>query len=458
MGFVAFLALLHWLLALSNEEVTIPGLMIPALLLLSLYLALFFGLAALFSSLLARATGLPILLILPPVTCLAEYLRAVGPLAFPWGAPPYALARVTPLIQAADIVGFWGLVFLLLAVNALACSAARGRRAGALGAVGLLAALGAYGAWVLSASPEPGGDPGSRLRVLVAQPNIPREIKWKRDKRPEVIRRVLDHGRAAAERGRASGGFDLFVWPETVLPVQLFNDLPVRARVRAFVDSLGVPLLMGTQEGYWGHEADGTRSWVCHNSSVLLWPHGGTSPLYRKVRLVPFSERMPLQKLLPGLTQIDFGQSNFSPGTGPVLASRGRMQLGCLICFESAFPELASAYVRLGATLLVVLTNDFWFGRSAGPAQHADMAILRAVENRMALVRCANTGISFVVDPFGRVSHETEMHVPADFVAPVALGGGSLAPRHPGWAVRALATALILLVGINVTRKRIARR
>ncbi len=447
MGMGAFPAMMLWLLALSNEEVTIPGLMFPSLLLIGLYLSLFFGAAALISGLLARWSGLPLPLVAPAVTALIEYARSLGPLGFPWGAPAYALARVPELIQISSWVGFWGLGFVILWVNGCLAAAARGRRWGFPLALATVAALAAHGGLTLARHPgAPGGGApaGDALRVLVAQPDIRREIKWKPDKQDLVVRLIMEHAWAAAARGQERGGFDLFVWPETVFPMRVLDDPAVFKLVQELADSTRRPILMGTQEGYWQGPRE-ALDWVSHNSVVIVHPGGELSPVHRKLRLVPFSERMPLQQVVPWLTEIDFGQSDFHPGAAPVLLEAGRARIGCLICFESAFPDLARAFVRRGANVLVLITNDFWFGRSAGPAQHADMSILRAVENRTWLVRCANTGISMLVDPYGRVSHQTGLFVAADFVETVALGAGSFASRHPDWFV--LWLALITAAG-----------
>ena len=458
MGFAAFVLLLYWILWLSNEEVTIPGLMIPGLALLALYLGIFFGLAALAIRWLHHATGAPLLLVAPPVTLLFEWLRDLGPLGFPWGAPAYAFARVTPLLQPSAITGFWGLVLLVLVVNALLAAGLRGSRWCLPAAAGLLALWWIDGAAVLARHPEGALEPGRRaLKVLVAQPDIRREIKWKKEKREEVTRLVYDHALQAAERGRAAGGFDLFVWPETVLPTLVLQDPAERARLDSVVARIGAPVLLGAQEVAWGI-SDSGRNWLIYNSAAVVHPDGGASPTYRKMKLVPFSERMPLQRIAPWLAQIDFGQSDFSAGTEPVLLNVLGEKAGCLICFESVFPEVSAEMVRRGATLLVNITNDFWFGRTAGPMQHAEMSILRAVENRVPLVRCANTGVSFVVDPWGRVREERGIFTQADFVASIACGAGSFASRHPqGLAAAWLAwMAAALLAG--GTRRRGARR
>ncbi len=433
MGFVAFVAMLYWILGLSNEEVTIPGLMIPALALIGLYLGLFFGAAALSLRWLSRITGAPLLLLAPPVTLFFEWLRGQGPLAFPWGAPAYALARVTPLLQAASVTGFWGLVLLMLGLNALFAAFLAGRRIALPAAFGLLAIGWWSGHATLARHPDGRIEEGRQaLRVLVAQPDIRREIKWKPEHRKEVIDAVMDHAYESAAQAQATGGFDLFVWPETVFPIVVQRDPSLLSRVQAFVDSIARPTLVGTQELEWYRDRPG-KKYAFFNSAVLMEPGGRVSPPYRKMRLVPFSERMPLQEIAPWLNGIDFGQSDFSAGKEPVLFTVGGACAGCLICFESVFPELSAEMVRRGATLLVNITNDFWFGRTAGPIQHADMAILRAVENRVPLVRCANTGVSFVVDPWGRVREERGMFTQAAFVARVACGSGSFAASHPLW-------------------------
>jgi apolipoprotein N-acyltransferase len=439
MGIVAFVGILHWLVALSNEEVTIDGLMVPALLLLGAYLGLFFGLAALFSTFLARRTGLSAAFWGPICWTLAEYLRSLGPLGVTWGGAPYALARVNPLLQSASVWGFWGLYFGILAVGGCLAGAVRGWRPGWIAAPLLVSAAWLHGIWlvpelpgVTAPPPAPGGvREASRAveRVLVIQPDVRREIKWKPERREEVIDTVVSHGQRAVGRFREAGGFDWIVWPETVLPTRLLDDPYALGRVRMLAGEAGRPILLGTQEGYWARIGD-QREWVAHNSALVARPDGSFSSPYRKIRLVPFSERMPLQKIAPWIRSIDFGQSNFFPGTRPALLEVDSTRVGCLICFEAAFPDLPRTMVRAGAELLVNITNDFWFERTAGPRQHADMAILRCVENRVPMVRCANTGISFAADAYGRVTHETGLFERTAFTAQITpRAGGSFATR-----------------------------
>jgi len=458
MGTSGYLLMLHWILRLPNEEMTIPGLMIPGLLLLAAHAGLFHGAAAAGAVALSRWSGWPLPLAAAPLFTLVEWLRGLGVLGFPWGAAGYALARVPPLLQSSALVGFWGLVFLILLVNAFLALGLRGRRWGVAAALLAFGALWFHGAHELAAH-EPGRLHAGRrpLRLLVAQPDIGRDIKWRPEKRALVFERAFTHAYAAADRGMEAGGFDLFLWPETALPTLLYMDPETIERVVTLVDRMRRPLLMGTEEIY---EDWGTERWQqgAYNSAVAVHPGGRLSDPYRKVKLVPFSERMPLQKIAPWITGLDFGQSNFFPGAGPVLFPIGEERVGCLICFESAFPEVARQMVREGATVLVNITNDFWFGRSAGPIQHAEMAVLRAVENRVPVVRCANTGISFAVDPWGRVSHETGLFTQADFVAAVGAGSGSFASRHPDWFLALPAGACAAAIAWGALRAAARRR
>jgi apolipoprotein N-acyltransferase len=134
-------------------------------------------------------------------------------------------------------------------------------------------------------------------------------------------------------------------------------------------------------------------------------PDGSMGRIYGKRHLVPFGERMPFEWLLPGLAKIDLGQAEWTPGPGAVLFPvPGLGPFACLICFESIFPDLSRESVRAGAQWLVNITNDEWFGNGPALPQHAAMAQFRAVENHVPLARCANTGITEIVDSAGRVT------------------------------------------------------
>lgn len=442
-GFLAWLAavvfyvgLLHWLLLLANDEVTIPGIMLPALLVLAGYLALFPALALVATRAIARASGLSPLLLFPFLWTATDWLRALGETAFPWGSWGYAFAPWTPAIQMTAWTGYWGLVFWVAAANALVVWAVGGlplRRwladVSRVRATALL--LWGCGPWIFGAALLRGVGPESvvdrvddRLRITLIQANTPREIKWKPGYRVQVVEDLLERTRRAA----AETSPDLIVWPETAAPIRIPWEPELARRLSSTVDSLDAWVLVGTLDAV----VDADRTVHDYNAALLLDPAGAVVERYYKSHLVPFGEVTPFKRAVPLLAKLDFGQSEFDRGReGVIFAGPDGLRFACLICFESIFPELARDGVRSGATVLVNITNDFWFGRSSGPVQHAHMAILRAVENRTPVARCANSGLSFFVDAYGRVTHQTGLFEAAMPTAAVRPGsGGSFATRH----------------------------
>jgi apolipoprotein N-acyltransferase len=439
-GFLFFAGLLYWILALSNEQVTIPGLMIPSLLLVGAYLGLFFVLTGEVLRRLGSWGRLPLGLLFPLVWTAVEWLRSLGPLGFPWGAPGYALARVPTALQFTAWTGFWGTTLWIGAVTGLLheALARRHHRLRLLGAALLVLVLPLLvGTLRLRGAPPPREALAGRggLRVGIVQPNVVREIKWRPGGAEASWERLQRQSLEALGEGA-----EILVWPETALPLRLLEQPVYLLRVRRLLREHGVPLVTGTLST---REDAAAGRILSFNSAILLSPEGDLLGIYHKRRLVPFSERMPLQRLLPFMTQIDFGQSDFTPGREGVLLSWKGLRMAPLICYESIFPDLSAAYARSGATALVNVTNDFWFGRTPGPVQHAEMAIVRAVETGLPLLRCANTGLSFFVDPYGRVVSGLGLFREGHLVEEVGPGRPTFAVRHPGWFLRLVWAGLL---------------
>lgn len=439
-GLFSTWGLLYWILALSNEQVTIPGLMIPSLVLMGSYLGLFFLLLGGLLRWVGRGTGFPLGLLFPVFWTLVEWIRTLGPLGFPWGSPGYAFARVPAVAQFTAWTGFWGLNLWIGTVTGLLHEGLRrgglGRRSVALFAAALVILVLplAHGKIRLSGAP-PGeaalrGDAG--IWVGIVQPNVIREVKW----RPGGAQASWERLRDGSERGIGLGA-RLLIWPETALPMRLLQQPLYLQRVETLARAGGVGILAGTLFSEGAHGSSDFRS---YNSAFLMDAGGAVGRLYHKQKLVPFSERMPLQKIVPFLTQIDFGQSDFTPGKEFNTFSFDSLRLAPLICFESIFPDVSRAFARNGANVLVNITNDFWFGDTPGPVQHAEMAILRTVETGLPLVRCANTGLSFFVDPYGRVVQSLGTFREGVLVAEVGPGKPSFYVRHGPW--------LLWIVGI----------
>ncbi|HZV81002.1 MAG TPA: apolipoprotein N-acyltransferase, partial [Geobacteraceae bacterium] len=327
--------------------------------------------------------------------------RAYFLTGFPWATLGYTQYRTLPLIQIADITGVYGVSFLLVLANVVLFRMARGitgrgdiRYPLSLSAllVALLGVCVGYGFVGLNA-PES----GRKVRVALAQGNIPQDIKWNPAFQEETVS-IYER----LSRKSAGGDFDLVVWPESSLPFFFEREPVYSARVINLAKELATSLIVSSPAIEKGVMKDRLL-----NSAFLIDADGRTLGRADKVHLVPFGEYVPLAKLLPFVNKMVEGIGDFSPGERivPLQARFGR--LGMLVCFEGIFPEISRQYVRQGATMLVNITNDAWFGRSSAPYQHLSMTVFRAVENRVPLVRAANTGITAIIDSRGHIVRMT---------------------------------------------------
>jgi apolipoprotein N-acyltransferase len=210
--------------------------------------------------------------------------------------------------------------------------------------------------------------------------------------------RVL--GRMTSQAGEAA----LVIWPETAVPLYVKHTGDYMDTVEAFARQAGSHILTGFPD--YERTGQGLRY---YNSAMLISPEGEIEGEYRKIHLVPFGEMIPFEERIPLLRNINFGEGDFSPGTSHEIFQVDSTRFAVAICFESIYPDLVRQFVRRGARFIVNITNDEWFGPSAGPYQHAQMAVMRCVEGRVALARCANTGLSMLVDPYGRIEASTEL-------------------------------------------------
>jgi len=190
---------------------------------------------------------------------------------------------------------------------------------------------------------------------------------------------------------------ELVILPENPAPFSSDRDSGYRQMMADLARAHGVTLLFNgihySARGY-------------HNSVFCLDPDGRPGPVYDKVRLVPFAEQIPFGSAFSFARSLSREISNFQPGEGPVLQDARGVKTGVFICYEGVFPDLVRQFTGAGADLLVNVTNDGWFGDTAAPYQHFQPNLIRAVENRRYLVRVANTGISAIIDPFGRVAEK----------------------------------------------------
>ncbi len=450
-GLAHHLTLLSWVVFTMRTYGQLPlYLCVPVLGLLAAYLALY---PAVFCALTVRLR-LPAPALAPAIGALwtaMEVLRATLFTGFPWALLGYSQYTRLALIQIADITGVYGVSFLVATVNAgvwIAIQAVAGRRRQTVPAatkrdagIVLLTCLllwggtVGYGKWRLGQT-EARMAAAEKPVVAVVQGNIEQGRKWD----PKFQVASLDrYFRLSIEALAAYP--DLVVWPETATPFYLFDHRELTAPVVDFVRSADTNFLIGSPSY---RRTDGKVEY--YNSAYLLGPDGISRGRYDKVHLVPFGEYVPLQRFLPFIGKMVAQVGDFRSGSpGATLKCNG-CDLGVQICYEIIFPPLARRMTANGADLLVNITNDAWFGFSGAPYQHFSMAVFRAVENRRTLVRAANTGISALIAPTGRVLARTGLGVEASLARPAPLLSGQTVYTRWGdlWAWTCLAAAAIL--------------
>jgi len=386
---------IHWTLVTHGHFGAVSA--IALFIAMALAMALF---PAVFAYVLVRTenAGFSAAVIAPFLWTGLEYIRTYVFTGFPWDLVGYSQAGRLTLIQLADITGIYGISFLVVLGNAaiwkaLRCWITAEQRAWRMIVVSALV-LGlsvAYGHVRLAAFPEDRS--GRHFQLGLLQGNIPQDQKWELAARRQTFNTYQRLGSEAVREGA-----QLLIWPETSLPVFFGGSDPEWKVAGLISKTLGAPMLVGAPAA---KEEQGKT--VYHNSAFLV---DGETILsrYDKMHLVPFGEYMPLTWLLPLGPGIAAREADYSPGRSMAVMSAGGSPLfSVLICYEAIFPDLARMAVQDGARMLVNITNDGWFGRTAAPYQHLAMAGLRSVENRVWLVRCANTGISAAFDPAGRM-------------------------------------------------------
>ncbi|MBM3213583.1 apolipoprotein N-acyltransferase [Candidatus Poribacteria bacterium] len=459
-GFAGFLGTIGWLYSLGPYT----GLPLPwgwvassgGAILLAAYLALYVALFAVLTRWLLPESGWRFVFGVPVLWVTAEWLRGWVITGFPWGALGTTQWNLLPIAQAASLGGVPLISFGLALIGATVINAARrrtSRRAMAyesLPAAILTAFLLAHGFYALSESRTP----VDTVRVAIVPGNIPQGERWSR----ELLESNFDD--YLALMGKAGDArIDLLALPETSLLLP-YLDPRQQERVTALLREKQMPLLFGTprvsrrgtlREGY--------------NAAVLLDANGQFVDEYYKQHLVPFGEYVPLREYLPkflvedviGVADYNFGkQSNVLT---LARADRPAIRLGVPICFESVFPNISREFVRNGANVLAILTNDGWYDGTAAAGQHNAFAVFRAIETRRAIIRAANRGISCFVEPTGRIRPQRVLpHDQASMIVDDVplFDGMTVYSRWGDWVSMATAITTALLFGLRAFRLRTA--
>lgn len=440
LGFLAYIALIPFFLLLENKRykesirwgfltgffinigtlywinwVTVPG-AIAAI----LYLPIFTVIYAFLHTFLQKKLGEKwIYLCIPFLWTGVEYLRSLGVLGFPWSSLAYTQSYYLSLIQYVSFTSVYGVSFWVVTINVFVLLILKNfsniKKVTLYFIILILLLLipWIYGSLVI---PDEDKNREQNIRVGLIQGNIDPYVKWSDEFLEENWRIYRELTLEAAKQKP-----QLIIWPETAVPDYLRVSSLYLSNIRKLLSEIKIPLITGAPDFKYLED----QSYLTFNGVFLFTPNRLKFQVYHKIHLVPFGERVPFTETFPFLRDflesLEMGEGNFSPGNNvmsfdvPIACissiadtTQNRkpdatiIKAPVIVCFESLFPELVREFILKGADILVIITNDAWFERSAAPYHHAQMAVFRAIENRVSVARCANTGVSMFVDPYGR--------------------------------------------------------
>lgn len=366
-----------------------------AILILCAGLALYAGIACALAMVLWQ-DGPARLLVFAILYAMGEWVRGHALTGFPWNLPAYGWGASWAVMQSASLFGAYGLSFLTILLGASLAEFCTLRRALTVPAAMLLlfAALWGWGALRLAEAPA-ANVPGVTMRLV--QPDVPQNEKY-------VRRYVTRNWQRLLELSNAPGKVTHIVWPEAATPFLLGRSQVALDEIAKLTGD-GRSLITGSARAVPG-QGDVTY----YNSLYIFGPGGRPEAVYDKFHLVPFGEYVPFEDALRhiGITKLTEGQGGFSSGPGPRLYKiAGAPDVTPLICYEIIFPGAVTTGQRPG--WLVNVTDDSWFGPWAGPLQHLLIARVRAIEEGLPVARAANTGISAMIDPMGRITASLDL-------------------------------------------------
>ena len=398
-GFIHYAGTVYWTGATVSTFGGLP--VVVAVLvagLLALYMAAYIAVFGAITAILIRRFRFAGMWLAPAVWVTMEYLRGILIGGFPWIPLGNTMVTFLPIAQLASIVGVQGLsvfVALLNAGFAIGAVTSGQRRLVAAGtSLGLILVVSIWGGMRLSSNLLIQGEP---IKVGLIQGNIAQTDKWNPARAGMILDRYLQLSQQAVQQGA-----QFLIWPESSTPFY-FEEDRAGGVVRGMVRTLGVPLLLGSDEMEPGEPPKH------YNAAFMLDAAGATAAVYRKMHLVPFGEYVPFQRLLFFVGPLVEAVSAFSPGTRVTMLPVNGHMVSTAICYEVTYPALQREAVRQGSEMLTTITNDAWYGNSSAAYQHFEMAAMRAIEQGRYLVRSANTGISGIIDPYGRILIRTNV-------------------------------------------------
>lgn len=433
-GCVFFIATLYWVIHSMYYFGGIPLLIgFPLMIALAVAMGLYFACYGYLYSLCSTLKQWQKLILGGGLWVSFEYLRTILFTGFPWVLLGYSQKPFLYFTQIADITGVYGISFAIVVVNIALYNFLffeKGElnlavlRSNAM-PIGIFLFILIYGA-IKVAVVGSEISKWSKVNMAVAQGNIPQEVKWDPAFKEDTVNIYKRLTKKASEDGA-----ELVLWPEAATPFFLESrrDRLMSRTVKATARENNISIITGSLHSTRNSITNETKYF---NSAFAINNSGNIKDRYDKVHLVPLGEYVPLKlnEVFPFIKKLTVGVGDFSEGNEvvplPFVTTLGITEgVGVSICYEVIFPEISRQAVLNGATVLSTITNDAWFGEWSAPYQHFEMASFRAIENRVYMLRSANTGISGVFDPLGRELAKTELFTETVLTVPVGLKRGS---------------------------------
>ena len=327
-----------------------------------------------------------------------EWFRSIGPLGFPWANIALTQSEYIYILQVIEITGTYGISFIVISINVIIYNAINKKtfiKDGLFPVIIFLIGISIVG-WARMQSLN---ETQKEINAVIVQPNVDPNIKW--HEKEEIISFMdsLHHEAAGLNP-------DIIVFPETALPSYLTRDYKTRKMLQETVNEYNIPLLTGTIDVV---IENNNKNY--YNSAMWLTPNSNFK-IYSKIHLVPFAEYDLFPEIFHPLTwlNINIDRGSFKSGKEYKIFKCNNISFSNIICYESSIPRIVREFVAMGSELLIIQANDGWLGNSYGPHQHFELARLRAIENRIPVLRSANTGISGIIKPDGTVQRKVGLN------------------------------------------------
>lgn len=388
------------------------------------YLPIYTGLALFLYRWTYMKLGNKAMFLFPFIWTSIEYFRSLSAFSFTWTSIGNTQSYFIYLIQFIDITGIKGVTFFICIVNVIVYIIYISLKDKTLSDGSKIKVVAGYSTLMLLVFLIPiaysnyklsqGLDDYKKVKISMIQGHIDTDDKEDPDY-IETNYKIYEQ----LTKDTISYNPDLIVWPETATSTHIRTSTRYNMWLKRIIRNAKVPLLTGTLDHEYVDKED-KKEIRFYNSAVLFKQASDRGSWYEKIKLVPFGEWFPYEDKIPFVSGLDFGVANFSPGSeydvfeipikdkteksGTNAEEISKVKFSPLICFESSLSGFVREFVKNGAEMLIVITNDNWFGRTSSSFQHAQFAALRAIENRVGVAHCSNSGISVISDPYGRIT------------------------------------------------------